>query len=178
MEEEDYNESDDLLYSQVYGIRKLYFKGSWNEILLGVILDETPESFLIAMPVLLETKDEGFLLKSIPGLQEEPYIRFLKSEFRAVSFAEGIQEGMYVKYLELKSPDIFDNLLELIGLEDSGSENETAMEVKELHEEHTRVENHTGTVVNNGFTNEQIDAKITEAFKWGSFVPSNGKVPN
>ena len=122
--DKEYEASDDLLYSTTYGVRKFHLAGAWGDVLLGVMLEETVDSFLIAIPARLYQEADSYFIKTIEDISEEPFVRFMKSEFRAISFAEGIHEKMYLEYLRTKAGTIFPDLLEMIGEDAHGDENE------------------------------------------------------
>lgn len=193
--QEDFTDSEDLLGSLAYGIRKFYLSGSWEEILLGVLLEETADSFLIALPARVSNKDNVYILEEV--VANVPYARFLKSEFRAVSFAQEIHEQVYVQYLRAKSPSIFPELLDMIGYdiidkdEDSPyenpsfSENPAGMgEIEEegfgrIEETEKEIDTPAGILVKGNLTDSDLHDKVEKAIEEGRFIPpSQGKLPN
>ena len=183
-ENDEFTDSEDLLNSLTYGIRKFYFSGTWDDIILGVILEETIDSFLIGMPAKLSTKGNTHTLEE---MTEVPYMRFLKSEFRAVSFIAGIQEKMYREYLEIKSPELFPDLLEMIGeveIDEEGdavrvSDEPTYDEIGELiPKEEVTIQTPEGIIVRGNITDTELKNTVEDALKEGRFLPPQGKLPN
>lgn len=184
--EEDFTDSEDLLNSITYGIRKFYFSGTWQDIIIGVILEETIDSFLIGMPAKLSIEGNTHILEEIT---EVAYMRFLKSEFRAVSFAADIQEKMYREYLEIKAPTLFPDILEMIG-EYSVSEVERDTEEElpgeqtyneigeEIPKKEEVIKTPEGIIVRGNITDIELKNTVEEALKEGRFLPPQGKLPN
>jgi len=197
LEPEDFTEAEDLLGSFTYGIRKFYLAGSWEDKLLGVMLEETVDSFLIALPVrLIEMEDKQLVLEEV---EEGPFVRFMKSDFRAITFAVGKQKSLYLGYLEIKSPSAFPELLDMIGEKYQSSSNPQPEEpmndsIREMREdidsisfgdepnmEHEEVELPTpdeGTLIRGNLSDSQLRTTVEDAMKEGRFLPAQGKLPN
>jgi hypothetical protein len=84
-------------------------------------LEETNDSFLVALPTKEITIEGSLFLKEI-HTGDEPYIRLMKSGIRAVSNPPKNVEGMYIKILTAKAPHKFPDLLKMVGLEDEDDE--------------------------------------------------------
>ena len=158
--DKEYEASDDLLYSTTYGVRKFHLAGAWGDVLLGVMLEETVDSFLIAMPVRLYQDADSYFIKTIEDISEDAYVRFMKSEFRAISFAEGIHEKMYIEYLRCTSGTIFPELLEMIGEDTLGDESEPMF------------------VNATGMSEADLKDKVCNAIAEGCFIPGSAKFAN
>lgn len=196
LEGDDFTNSEDLLNSITYGIRKFYFSGSWDNIILGVVLEETIDSFLVALPVKLTIKEN---ISELEEILEVPYVRFLKTDFRAVTFVAGLHKAMYIKYITIKSPSEFPELLNMIG-EDVNTSNETQtshsiQQMREdLHEvslregldiplsdtayEHDESIPSEGILVKGNITDTNLKNTVEDALKEGRFLPPQGKLPN
>lgn len=174
-EEEQITASEDLMDSLLYGIRMFYFSGSWSEVMLGVMLEENEDSFLVAMPAPVEKREEGIKLV---GITYVPYIRFMKTEFRGVSEPTSILRESYLKFLVENSDSVFPGLMDMIGENDF--DGEAPPEVIDLSEikgtpKVTEPEM-SGVIVNAiGLTDQEVSYKVKAAMSAGTFVPLNGK---
>jgi hypothetical protein len=193
-DDDDFTKSEDLLQSITYGIRKFYFSGSWTDLVVGVVLEETEDSFLVALPVTVRIQDTLSLIEAITDL---PYMRFIKSDVRAVTSCEGIHKRMYIEFLTINSTDIFPELLDMIG-ETVDSNTETPIETsnREMHEDmenlsmdHIEKESIqikksqeppevSGVIVKGNITDLELKNKVETAIKEGRFIPPTGKLPN
>ena len=181
---EDFTDSDDLLYSLTYGIRKFIFSSGWEDALIGVILEENKDSFLVAMPVKHIMVEGETFAKAIPTGQD-PFIRLLKASVRAVSSVEQQPERLYVEYLIQKAPEQFPELLEMIGMDENYVHGEEVPEeeikniVEEIKQARTDNSLKDAVLINAvGVTNKEIDDKVKKAVSEGSFVPISGKLAN
>ena len=181
-EQDEYEASEDLLYSITYGVRKFHLAGSWGNTILGVILEETEDSFLIAMPAMLAKEDNSYYILPIEEVCEEAYVRFLKTEFRAMSFAESELENMYTEYLRLNADDIFPELLDMINAGDDeectcgncGMPSEEEKEETEIKSDDSLKD---AVLINGkGVTEEILKIKVEKAIKEGVFIPGSGKL--
>lgn len=162
--EDDVTDSEDLLFSTFYGIRIFHFSGSWDNIMLGVVLEEIDDSFLVALPASV-AKDNNSLV--LTGFSHVPYMRFMKSEFRALSQPTKNMEEAYVSFLEKEAKSVFPDLLSLIG-----------KTIEDVDIEDSRVDNPPieakGIVVNSkGLSSKDIDDKVKKAIQEGTFVAIN-----
>ena len=112
---DDYCESDDLLNSLTYGVRQFVISENLEDLVVGVLLEETVDSFLVAMPIRFSL-DHGQRLPSAVVSGNTAFMRFLKTAVRIVAFPTAQQEAMYINYLIEKSPMIFPELLNIIGV--------------------------------------------------------------
>jgi hypothetical protein len=109
-------DSDDLLYSRFYGVRQFRFLG--REIpLVGVVLEETDDSFLVGMPVMIAGGD-GYMQAAPVDSGRNPFIRLMKSAVGFVALPTEPQDDLYIEYLIENSPSVFPDLLEMIGLKE------------------------------------------------------------
>jgi len=164
MDEDEYIESDDLLYSQTYGIRMFYTGGLHQEMMVGVILEETDDSFLVALPAIAAVDGDKVMLEELP--KASPYHRFMKSGFRMVSFATKILQNAYIKYLRSASVDIFPELLEMIGESEEGPAISIAGDQQQ------------SSVSSSPITETELKGKIKEALENGSLLPQQSDKPS
>lgn len=190
----DFTKSEDLMGSLTYGIRKLYLAGSWKEIVVGVTLDESDDSVLLGLPVVLSVENDVPVLRAIDSL---PFIRFIKTDIRAVSFAEGMLLDMYLQYLVTNSPKVFPELLEIIGEieriepeghKDSMDENMHAdmanLSIKNaLNDQDDDLDIQPdilleGVLIQGTMTDSEVRNAVEKAIQEGCFIIAAGKVPN
>lgn len=187
MDDDDFTKSDDLLYSITYGIRKFYFSGSWNDAIIGVILEENNDSFLIALPARIVIEGNLSLMEAITNL---PCMRFLKGDIRAVNFCEGVHNEMYIEFLTLNSPNTFPGLLDMIGetsvreqaekAEDQMQEDMQNLSLEHMEkggEQEVTVES-KGVLIQGNFTDAELQKKVEKAIRDGMLIPSQGKLAN
>jgi len=187
-EEDDFSESDDLMDSILYGVREFYLKGSWNELMLGVMLDESEDSFLVAMPALLFNTEK--VVHLMPAI-DRPYVRFIKAEFRAVALPSESNNAIYMAYVSHKAPAEFPELLEMlatgevpveiegelpISKEVEGTSTKPKVEKKTL----AQLEKEGVLVTNKGLTEAGVRSILEDALSKASLIPNGGntKFPN
>jgi hypothetical protein len=120
----EYNAADDLLCSQKRGIRQFVQSADLSNPILGVVVGETDDSFLVATPmkyifVPLSKKSPttyGYKYLSFVNTGGTPYVRLMKSAISSVAFPSEEQAKLYKNNLVEKSPWKFPELLELIGI--------------------------------------------------------------
>lgn len=178
---EDFSDSDDLLYSLTYAIRKFFLAGSWDDCIVGVMLEENEDSFLVALPVRhISVEGQTFAKEISTG--GDPFIRLLKAGVRIVTSVEEMSEKLYIEYISQKAPEVFPELLSMIGLEDFDGlliDGELPID----NEEELKPSNNNdlkGAVLLNSknTTNEDVDARVRKAIAEGSFIPTIGKQKN
>jgi|SRR5450759_3380941 len=111
---EDITDSYDLLHSHFYGVRQFVFQGG-EDPFVGVVVEETDDSFLVAMPTSIKTEEVPIVLTVVDS-GEVPYIRLMKSAVRFVALPTEPQNHLYIVYLMESSASVFPDLLEMIGL--------------------------------------------------------------
>ena len=115
--DEEFTDSDDLLQSLTNGPRQFYCSEDEKNSVVGVMLEETNDSFLVAMPAKI-ISEEGHMVLTVEDSGKRPYIRLMKSAVRIVAFTAEPQNKIYVDYLIKYSPSVFPGLLGIIGLTD------------------------------------------------------------
>lgn len=115
---------DDLTpeYSLMYGIdqgpRLFVFNNADSTTLLGVMLEETDDSFLVAIPsklvqVAQPANSTGTETKIVPFIPV-PYIRIFKSALLTTMYLYGEYAEKYLEYLKDKGEDIYPELLDVM----------------------------------------------------------------
>jgi hypothetical protein len=192
--DDDFTDSDDLLHSRTYGPRQYYDSVDEENSVVGVMLEETNDSFLVAMPARIKSKD-GHMVLTVEDSGNRPYIRLMKSAVRIVAFPAEPQRKIYVDYLIKYSPGVFPDLLEIIGeTESSGQLNDEEIPINgddeeipdefkispEVAQEQTvggSIDHEDGVLVNApNVSNSDLREIVEKAMAGGFFMPPNSKV--
>lgn len=108
---DDVSEEDELLYSLSMGPRIFNLNNANGTTMLGVLIEETDDSFLVGLPSRLIQAEEG--------LKVEPYLsvkfaRFFKTSIVSVMFLFDKFYDSYIEYLQTRGREIFPELIELM----------------------------------------------------------------
>ena len=178
----DFSDSDDLLHSLTYAIRRLIFS-SWDDVVVGVMLEENEDSFLVALPVKEINVDGTIWLKDVQT-GGDPFIRILKSAVRIVSSPSENVDRKYIEIIAHKAPHVFPELLGMIGLEDideleMDGEEPSSDENEQMQEPAPANIPGGGVLVNpENVSNQDIEEKIKKAAAEGYFIPTHVKFMN
>ena len=153
-------EEDVLLFSATPGPRIFTLNNANSTTMLGVLLEETDDSFLVALPSRL-IDIEGKL--KVESFMAVPYIRLLKSAVLSVLFPFGSFKAMFIPYIINKGMEIYPELEDLI--EDLKEELESPTQAQ--HKEQSEV-------VYSGMSNEELEQYLTEKFSRGEITSGNG----
>ena len=194
--DDDFTRSDDLLHSLTYGPRQYYDSVDEENSVVGVMLEETNDSFLVAMPARIKSKD-GHMVLTVEDSGNRQYIRLMKSAVRIVAFPAEPQRKIYVDYLIKYSPGVFPDLLEMIGeTESSGQSNNQEIQIDGDDEEipgefkispevaqeqpaGDSIDLEDGVLVNApNVSNSDLREIVEKAMAGGFFMPPNSKVAN
>lgn len=194
--DDDFTHSDDLLHSLTYGPRQYYDSVDEENSVVGVMLEETNDSFLVAMPARIKSKD-GHMVLTVEDSGNRQYIRLMKSAVRIVAFPAEPQRKIYVDYLIKYSPVVFPDLLEMIGeTESSGQSNNQEIQIDGDDEEipgefkispevaqeqpaGNSIDLEDGVLVNApNVSNSDLREIVEKAMAGGFFMPPNSKVAN
>lgn len=113
--EDEITEEASLLYGIDPGPRILVLNNPSTTTLLGVVLEETEDSFLVAIPSRLTEgpkgrEDEHIISPFVPL----PYIRLMKSAVMSVMYPYGEFADKYLEYLAEKGESIYPELSEVM----------------------------------------------------------------
>jgi hypothetical protein len=106
---DDYSEEDELLYSLSMGPRIFNLNNSNGTTMLGVLMEETDDSFLVGLPSRLIQNDGVYKV--------EPYLpvkfaRFFKNSIVSTMFLFDKFYDTYIEYLQTRGKEIFPELVE------------------------------------------------------------------
>lgn len=116
---EPLTEEEDLLYSEVIGPRLFMLNNAAASTLLGIIMEETEDSFLVGFPskmLKVDETEEYRVDAYVPG----PFFRLMKHCVISVMFMVEPFLTPFNEYLESEGPDLYPELLE--DLRDTGYE--------------------------------------------------------
>ena len=193
---EEFTDSDDLLHSLTYGERQFYDSVDEENSVVGVMLEETNDSFLVAMPARIKSKD-GHMVLTVEDSCKCSYIRLMKTAVRIVAFPAEPQRKIYVDYLIKYSPGVFPDLLEMIGVtvdygqsnnqeipfdvddEEIPGEFKISPEVAQEQPAGDSIDLEDGVLVNApNVSNSDLREIVEKAMAGGFFMPPNSKVAN
>lgn len=123
-------EETNLLYPpEEIGIRCFKFNHIPTSF-FGVLIEESDDSFLVALPAYLVAENNKTYLQS-PVSEETSVIRLLKSTVFMVTIPKGIPLENYHVFLKEVSPKLYPGLLSELGIESERETEETCSEVEE-----------------------------------------------
>lgn len=118
VEEEDITEEDILLHSTFTGPRIFVLNNESYTNVLGVLLDENEDSFLVGLPATLMTDDAT--TKVMPFLPI-PYFRLMKSSVFCIMYMYGKYTEYYHKYVDEKGKELYPEISEYMDpIEETG----------------------------------------------------------
>lgn len=105
------SEEDGLLFSTFPGPRLLILNNASQTNLLGVVLEETEDSFLVGLPSRLI--DSGSDLQVEPFVKV-PYLRLLKSSVLTVLYLFDVFKEKYLAYLIEHGTTLYPDLSDIV----------------------------------------------------------------
>lgn len=143
-------EEDNLLYTVDPGLRIFTLNNANSTTLLGILLEETEDSFLVGLPARLMDSEAGM---KIEPFMTVPYLRLIKSSVLTLLYPFGVFEEKYVPYVIEYGEDLYPEIVE--DLKSNLSETEP------LEKE------------SNGMDQEQLKEYLTEKFYTGAVTLGN-----
>ncbi len=115
LEEDETTPEYSLMYGTDQGPRIFVFNNAESTTLLGVMLEETDDSFLVAIPSKLihgpkGKETEHIVVPFIPV----PYIRVMKSALMTTMYLYGEYAEKYIAYLKERGEDIYPELQDVM----------------------------------------------------------------
>lgn len=131
-------EETSLLYPSIDLEYRAFRVTNSNSTIFGVLLRETEDSFLVALPasIKLEEDNSQVMVPIIPS--NVSVARFLKSNIFIVANLIGPSLEAYKSYLEVVAPELYPDLIEELGLDvkgDSEEEDEFLEEIEQKVED-------------------------------------------
>jgi hypothetical protein len=120
MDENDVSEEDILLYSSFPGPRLIVLNNAAMTNVLGLLLEESDDSFLVGIPGIAKQQEDGSM--DIQPFVPVPYIRLLKSAIISVMYTFGVLEDAYMQYLDTKGRELYPEVAEYIEEDEAESE--------------------------------------------------------
>lgn len=158
IDEDLVSEEDTLLFSTFPGPRLFILNNSSQTNLLGVLLEENDDSFLVGLLSRLLEVDEG---TRIEPFIKVPYLRLMKNSVMTVLFLFGIFKEKYIPYLIEEGEALYPELTDLI--EDLREQNPP--EIPESPKQDSQTE---------GMNDEQLKEYLTEKAYRGEIIYGTG----
>lgn len=121
-------EEEDLLYSLSPGPRIFNLNNTNGTTLLGILVEETEDSFLIGLPSRLLDIDGEMKIEPYMPIS---YARFMKSNVLSVTFLFGVFLEKYVEYLKTTGAEIAPDLVDRIDFIEDKEEDDILEEIDE-----------------------------------------------
>ena len=135
------SEEEDLLLSLVPGPRIFTLNNTDQNTLLGVLLEETDDSFLVGLPskmIALEGSDETVIVPYVPN----KIFRLMKSAVVALMYLVEPFDEKYKEYLLQEGAELFPDVIQALSIKPEESE--------PLNEEKSALEEKLSRVVEQG----------------------------
>lgn len=138
-EDEDFDpdnitEEDALLFGLGVSARLFTLNNEANTTLLGILLEETDDSFLVGIPSrLVKSGEEHFIQPFAPV----PYFRLLKNSVMSVMYPFGIFTEKFNEYVKTEGVELYPPLADIMTLD---AEEEQVEETPEPPQEQNEVQ--------------------------------------
>lgn len=167
------SEEDALLYSTFAGPRIFILNDADKTNLLGLVLDESDDSFLVGLPASAFERDSE---KQIRPYCPAPYMRLMKSATMSVLYTFGEIEDLYMKYLDTKGRELYPEVADYIeeGEEDNSDPAEASI-VGPADIDISLSKDATPEQQVLGMTDEELRQYLLEKFNNGELANGSGK---
>ena len=167
--EEDLTPEDVLLYSTFAGPRLFVLNNANMTNVLGVLMDESDDSFLVGLPIrLMNDGNDPTKIKAEP-FAPVPYIRVLKSAIITVSYLYGIFESEYTKYILEKGAALYPEITDY--LEEGEESEEVSVPNVPTQSVDVSLTNDTETPEEvQGMSNEELKKYLTDKYNNGELT--------
>lgn len=155
-------EEDSLLFSVVPGPRIFTLNNSSSTTLLGVVLEENDDSFLVGIPSRLLDSDNGMRIEPFVAV---PYLRLMKSSVLSVLFLFGVFREKYLPYLIERGVELYPGIADIV---DDIVRNEEIQFPEPISSEQEE------TKEKMGMTDEELKEYLEEKLNKGGIVYGNG----
>lgn len=173
LDDENVTEEDILMFSTYPGPRVIVLNDAKKTNILGLVLDETDDSFLVGLPAkAVKDKDDGY---KITPLFPVPYIRMMKSSILTTMYTFDVIDVMYKEYLDTKGREIYPEVAEYIDGEDVEPEPvaQIAAAIDDLDISLTKDETEGNKVL--GMTDDELKKYLTDKYNNGELSSGSRK---
>lgn len=180
-ENQDYVVEDDiemtdentLLYTLMAGPRVFVLNNNAMTNVLGLVLDETDDSFLVGIPGIIKDSMGGY---HVEAFAPTPYMRLIKSSVISVMYLMPPVHQMYMDYVEKKGREIYPEIDEYL---DSEEAEETAAVASEpITPDTTEVSLTAEETTENkvqGMSDDELKKYLQEKFATGNLTGGSKK---
>lgn len=168
--EDDVEMTDEniLLYTMMAGPRVFVLNNSEMTNVLGLVLDETDDSFLVGIPGIIKNTMGGY---NVEAFAPTPYMRLIKASVVSIMYLMPPVHQMYMDYVEKKGREIYPEIDEYL---DSEEAEETAAVASEpITPETTDVSLTSEETEENkvqGMSDDELKKYLQEKFASGSLA--------
>lgn len=176
LDEANVSEEDVLMFSTYSGPRVFILNDERKTNILGLVLDESDDSFLVGMPGKALQDAEGNY--KIEPFVPVPYLRFLKSGILSLMYVPEPVSTIYQTYLEEKGPEIYPDIADHIeDVEADDLEEQTPGQAivapNEVNVSLTPDEQGGNKVL--GMTDEELRKYLTDKYNNGELIGGSNK---
>lgn len=150
---DEYTEEDDLLFSESPGMRVFILSDAGLKTVIGILLEETDDSFLVAMPARLIDVDGN---KEMESVVDVPFFRLLKSNVSILMHGFEPFRKYYNEYLKDRAKDVYPPALDFVEDELPLSETRPDLEGPSSEESGNSGSSTSGKVVKLGMSDEEL----------------------
>lgn len=159
-DDEFVSEEDSLLFSVLPGPRIFTLNNVNSTTMLGVLLEETEDSFLVGLPSRLIDSEAGL---KIDPFMSVPYMRLIKNSVLSVLYPFGVFKEKYIPYLIEQGPTIYPEIADIL----------KDISVSEIPDTPKVSENLEKSEIS-GMDQEELKEYLTEKYNNGEITYGNG----
>lgn len=152
-------EEDTLLFSTFPGPRIFILNNATQTNMLGVLIEETDDSFLVGLPSRLLEAEKGV---QVEPFVQVPYLRLMKTSVSTILYLFGIFKDKYLSYLIEHGATLYPDIQDII--EDIKEQHATPVESVET----SRKEDKTG------MDDEALKEYLSEKLQRGEIIYGTG----
>lgn len=185
---ESITEEEDLLVTFFSGFRIFTLNNVNSTTVLGVVMTETDDSFLVALPSRLteqaEHHPDGSVIVTGPPvvvpLSSEAYLRLMKNAVLGVSHMYGIFREKYLEYINTEGKKLYPEVFEYLDEEDSSTQQakdkDDFVEVTDEDVLEISLNRDSGTTQKAlGMTDEELKEYLEKKYNIGDLLGDGGK---
>jgi hypothetical protein len=172
LDDDDVSDEDVLLFSTFTGNRIFVLNNAHMTNIVGLLLEESDDSFLVGLPAKMIENDAGYQVQPFAPV---PYMRLLKSATMTVMYTFGAIEAMYSDYLRTKGREMYPEVAEYI---DGGEAEVQSVQSEAIAPDNVEVSLTVEETAENkvqGMTDEELREYLTNKYKNGELASGSRK---